>query len=315
MCKEIKIEDAKSILIKLGMPKRQQNDRSALCLLALVGMEPGKSWEQSSSPLIGITPIIDWVNQHYKATYKPNTRESFRRRSIHYFMGAGICLHNPDIPDRATNSQDSVYQIDLEFLDVLRGFGTDEYETLFLNYQKERPTLAEIYAKTREMAKIPLQLSDGRELRLSAGKHSELIKDIIIDFGPTFIPDGILVYVGDTKKKYGFFEEEILKSLGVNLDPHGKIPDVVIYDPERKWLFLIESVNSHGPVDGKRYEELKALFANPNSGLIFVSAFSDSKSFKKESCDIAWESEVWIADNPSHMIHFNGSRFLGPYES
>ncbi|MFS2517149.1 MULTISPECIES: BsuBI/PstI family type II restriction endonuclease [Parabacteroides] len=28
--------------------------------------------------------------------------------------------------------------------------------------------------------------------------------------------------------------------------------------------------------------------------------------------DIAWETEVWIAENPGHMIHFNGDRFIGP---
>lgn len=313
MIKDKKIEEAKGILIKLGMPKRQQNDRSALCLLALLDMGPNKSWSNSSSPLMGITPIIDWVNENYDTTYKPNTRESFRRRSIHYFMAAGICLHNPDEIDRATNSQDSVYKIEPSFLKVLKAFGTDHYELLFADYQKDRPTLAEIYAKEREMAKIPLQLPNGRELRLSAGKHSELIKDIILDFGPRFVPDGVLVYVGDTKNKYGFFDADLLSSLGVQLDKHGKFPDVAIYDPDKKWLFLIESVTSHGPVDHKRYEELNSLFSTASAGLIFVSAFLDAKGFKKNSSEIAWETEVWIADNPSHMIHFNGSRFLGPY--
>jgi hypothetical protein len=28
---------------------------------------------------------------------------------------------------------------------------------------------------------------------------------------------------------------------------------------------------------------------------------------------ISWETEVWVADSPTHMIHFNGERFLGPY--
>jgi hypothetical protein len=28
---------------------------------------------------------------------------------------------------------------------------------------------------------------------------------------------------------------------------------------------------------------------------------------------ISWESEVWIAEDPDHMIHFNGERFLGAY--
>ena len=99
----------------------------------------------------------------------------------------------------------------------------------------------------------------------------------------------------------------------VVLDNHGKLPDVVIYDSENNWLFLIEAVTSHGPVDHKRYGELTSLFQNCTAGLVFVSAFPNTKTYVKYSGVIAWETEVWMADNPSHMIHFNGSRFMGPY--
>jgi hypothetical protein len=46
---------------------------------------------------------------------------------------------------------------------------------------------------------------------------------------------------------------------------------------------------------------------------VYVSAFPDGKTFGRYRRAIAWESEVWIADAPTHMIHFNGNRFLGPY--
>jgi type II restriction enzyme len=102
--------------------------------------------------------------------------------------------------------------------------------------------------------------------------------------------------------------------LGVtDIDSHGKMPDVVLHYPERGWLLLVESVTSHGPVDGKRHEELSRLFAKSQAGLVFVTAFPDKATYKKYAGDIAWETEVWIADAPEHMIHFNGSRFLGPY--
>ena len=86
-----------------------------------------------------------------------------------------------------------------------------------------------------------------------------------------------------------------------------------IKEYEKNWLFLIEAVTSHGPVDHKRYGELNTLFQNCTAGLVFVSAFPDTKTYVKYSGVIAWETEVWMADNPSHMIHFNGSRFMGPY--
>ena len=311
---EEKLQQALGILVQLGMPRQQQNERTALCLLCLLNLTPDKQWSQAENPLVGITPIMDWSRLHYSKEYAPNTRETFRRQSMHQFVDAGICLYNPDKPDRPVNSPYAVYQIESNLLQVLRSYGSAQYEQMLNEYQQQRQTLAEQYARERTMAMIPLTLSNGQTIQLSAGAHSQLIKDIVEEFGARYIAGGRLVYVGDTGDKHGFFDVEFLASLGVTLDNHGKLPDVIIYNPSTNWLFLIESVTSHGPVDHKRYGELKALFGQCSAGLVYVSAFPDSKTYAKYSSVIAWETEVWIADAPTHMIHFNGSRFLGPYE-
>jgi hypothetical protein len=124
----------------------------------------------------------------------------------------------------------------------------------------------------------------------------------------------VLIYAGDTGDKMGYFDRERLAALGVEVDSHGKMPDVVIHDVARNWLLLIESVTSHGPVDGKRHHELMALFAGSSAGLVYVTAFPTRAVMARYLADIAWESEVWVADAPTHMIHFNGVRFLGPYD-
>ena len=308
-----KLQQAYNILIQLGMPRQQLNERTALCLLCLIDMTPDKPWIQATNPLVGITPIMDWAREHYGKEYAPNTRETFRRQSMHQFIEGGICLYNPDNPIRPVNSPKAVYQIEPNLLMVLRAYGTPQYESLLNGYLQQRQTLAQMYARERDMLMIPLQLPNGQTIQLSAGDHSQLIKDIVLDFGARYVPGGVLVYAGDTGNKHGYFDVELLASLGVQLDNHGKLPDVVMYDPARNWLFLIESVTSHGPVDHKRYGELTALFKNCTAGPVFVSAFPDSKTYAKYAGVIAWETEVWIADAPSHMIHFNGTRFLGPY--
>jgi len=160
---------------------------------------------------------------------------------------------------------------------------------------------------------VPLKVKEGTEIALSAGEHSTLIKRIVEEFSPRFVAGGRLVYVGDTGDKYCYFDTDLLKQLRVVLDSHGKLPDVVIYSEEKNWLFLIESVTSHGPVDSKRHTELERLFAGCSAGLVYVSAFPNRSVFLKYIEAIAWETDVWIADAPSHMIHFNGARFLGPY--
>lgn len=315
MSKKAKLQAAAEILVHLGLPRAQQNERTALCLLALLNLRPARSWSDAEDPMLGITPIMDWARRHYDRDYAPNTRETFRRQSMHQFVQAGICLYNPDKPDRPVNSPNAVYRISPELLKVLKTFGTRKYRGGLAKYLELRPALAAIYAKGREMAMVPLRIKDGHEIRLSAGEHSTLIKQIVEEFTPRFIAGGHLVYVGDTGDKHGYFEVAFLKNLNVNLDHHGKLPDVIVYSKKNNWLFLIESVTSHGPVDAKRQAELAALFAGCSAGLVYVSAFPDRKRFLRYLDAIAWETEAWIANAPSHMIHFNGEKFLGPYRS
>lgn len=313
MSKERKLKEAIRVLADLGMPRAQRNDRTALCLLALINGTPTKRWSDAEAPLIGITPIMDWAKEHYKTEYAPNSRETFRRQSMHQFIEAGVCIYNPDEPQRPVNSPKAVYQVESHLLKVLKLVGTAGYKAALAEFQSKRQTLVEQYAKVRDMQLVPLKVKEGYKITLSPGEHSKLIRDIAENFGPRYAPGGELVYVGDTGDKHGFFDKDLLASLGVVLDNHGKLPDVVIYMRDKNWLLLIESVTSHGPVESKRQIELARLFKGCMAGLVYVSAFPDRKTFLRYLDAIAWESEVWIADAPTHMIHFNGGRFLGPY--
>ena len=313
MAEENKIADALQVLENLGMPRAQQNDRSALCLLALLNLKKGKSWADAKDPLVLITPMMEFARDHYGKQYAPNSRETFRRQTIHQLVAAGIALYNPDAPARPVNSPKAVYQIEADTLTLLRSFGTAAWNKNLAKYLKTRQTLTARYAKERYMKKLPVKLATGETIRLSPGAHSELIKAIIEEFASRFVPGGVLIYAGDTGEKWGYFDKELLAKLGVAVDGHGKMPDVVLYYPEREWLLLVESVTSHGPVDGKRHEELARLFAKSKAGLVYVTAFPSRAIIARYLGEIAWETEVWCADAPSHLVHFNGERFLGPY--
>ena len=143
--------------------------------------------------------------------------------------------------------------------------------------------------------------------------HADLMRAITDDFAARFAPGSKLIHVGETKQRPQYFDETLLSSLGVTVDAHGKMPDVVLYFEERKWLLLVESVTSHGPVNAKRHSELRKLFAESSVGIIFVTAFPSRAVMGRYLSEIAWETEVWVADSPSHLIHFNGDRFLGPH--
>lgn len=308
------ISAALQIISALGLPVAQQNERSALCLLALLNLTPTKKWSEAENPLLGITPIMDWIRDHYDKTYAPNTREIIRRGTMHQFCDAGIALYNPDKPDRPVNSPKAAYQIEPITLALLRTFGTPVWNDVLVGYLAERQTLIDRYANEREQNRVPVQLTPGTVIALTPGEHSELIKAIIEDFAPRFAPGAVLVYAGDTGDKWGYFDSKLLSNLGVDVDPHGKMPDVVLHYPTKNWLLLVESVTSHGPVDGKRRAELMQLFAGSTAGRVYITAFPNRGVMARYVGEIAWETEVWVAEAPSHLIHFNGERFLGPYE-
>jgi type II restriction enzyme len=107
-------------------------------------------------------------------------------------------------------------------------------------------------------------------------------------------------------------DKDAFNKLGIPISQHDKFPDVILYDKKKKWLFLIEAVTTHGPVSPKRYIELEKVFEKCKAGKIYVTAFLDFTTYKKYANNIAWDTEVWIAEMPSHMIHLNGEKFLGP---
>jgi hypothetical protein len=310
-----KVQQALTVLAALGLPRAQQNERSALCLLALLDLSPARAWASASAPLRGITPIMDWVRDHYGKVWKPNTRETVRRQTMHQFCDAGLAIYNPDDPARSVNSPHAVYQIAPEALVLLQQYATLDWQSALATYLSAKPSLVARYASERQMLLVPVTLAPGQTIQLSPGQHSALIRAIIEDFAPRWVPGGEVVYVGDTGEKFAFVSRERLAALGVTFDDHGKMPDVVLHDRARGWLVLVESVTSHGPVDAKRHAELALLFRGLKAGLVYVTAFPSRKLMAKYLPEIAWETEVWCAESPTHLIHFNGERYLGPYQA
>lgn len=309
-----KVEDARIILEVLGMDQERSNERSALVLLGLIGVGPLDSWSEAANPMLGTRAIMDFIRDSYDKDYAPNSRETVRRFTLHQFAEAHLLVQNPDQPDRPVNSPKWNYQVTPEALAVLRTYGTHGWDSAVSRYLESVPGLKAKYDAVREMDRIPLSLPGGVEFTLSPGGQNVLLKSMVEDFCPRFTPAGQVLYVGDAGDKWALFELEKLEALGVTVNEHGKMPDLVVYMAERNWLVLLEAASSHGPVDAKRHGELASLFGQSSAGLVFVSCFPTRAEFRKYVDKIAWESEVWCADHPTHMIHYNGERFLGPYD-
>ncbi len=309
-----RIAEALEILKAIGMPREQLNDRTAITLLALLGLRPERKWSEATNPRMGIRGILDFAREQVDKQYAENSRESVRKLSVKQLVAAGILIHNPDNPARKTNSQYNCYQVSEPALRLFRRVGSRSWKKELSGFLEKQGTLAAEYARVRNLERVPVRTKEGSKISLSPGGHSKLIRAIIEDFASFYVPGGNLIYVGDTGKKWGYFDGELLASLNVSLEQHGKMPDVIIYDSVRNWLVLVEAVASVGPVDGIRHSELSNLFKSSTAGLVYVTAFPDRGSVFRKFLDVvAWETEVWCASDPTHLIHFNGERFLGPY--
>ena len=307
-----RVKQALDVLFALGIPREQQNERSALTLLALADIRPSIPWAAAKAPRRRITEMMDWMRDNYGVNYKPNTRETVRRKTVHQFIQHGLLMENPDQPERPINSPKWCYQLSPDALTLLQSIGTAQYKKLLTRF-REIPAASSLMARHRDLPREAVRLPNGATIQLSAGGQNSLIRAIVEEFVPRFILSPQVLLLGDAANKEIISDDAGLVALGIMLPQRGKAPDVLIHDAGRDWIIVVEAVTSHGPVDQKRKNELTQIFASARHGLVFVSAFPDRKSFSRFQASIAWETEVWIADAPDHMIHFNGERFLGPY--
>ncbi len=308
-----KIEEAVAVLKALGLPKAQQNERSALTLLALIDSKEEALWSESRERSIRIHDILIFIQENYGRQYAENTRETIRRQTLHQFEQAGIVIRNPDDPFRPTNSPNTVYAISDEALKVIKKYETLEWQLAVEEFAMSKGKLIEKYEKRNKKYLIPVDLPDGTLVNFSPGKHNELQVKIIKEFRIRFCPDTKVLYVGDAARKLLYIDEELLKELKIPITKHDKLPDVVLYDKNKNHLFLIEAVTAHGPLSPKRQMELEEILKPCKIVKIYVSAFPDFREFKRHIDNIAWETEVWIENNPDHMIHFNGQKFFTAY--
>lgn len=307
-----KLEYTKSLLNQIGMPQKQQGVLCALALLAMAGLKRETQWSDATNEWIRIHDIMRFIADNYDVIYAENSRETFRKQAMHPFRTAALIEDN----GMPTNSPNYRYRITNEFLNVIKEVNEDsscaaEPGLALTMFVSNHESLSQIYASKKKMQKMPVRINH-QDFTFSPGKHNELQKAIIEEFAPRFAPNSECLYVGDTIQKDLVKNVERLSALGFEITLHDKMPDVVLYREDKNWIYFIESITSVGPMDPKRIVEIEAMTRNVTAGKIFISAFLDFSTFKKFSDKLAWETEVWIADMPDHMIHLNGDKFMGP---
>lgn len=302
-----KIDEARAILEAIGMPVKQQTDLCCYSLLAMLNVGPDTSWADADNNWIRIHGILQFTKEYYGVSYAENSRETFRKQAMHHFRNAALTEDN----GKATNSPNYRYRITAEALELIQSYQTAQWTEKLADFLANHESLIDMYASKKQMEKMPVKIN-GTDFTFSPGKHNALQRAIIEEFAPRFAPNSECLYVGDTTEKDLVKNVKKLSELGFEITLHDKMPDVVLYRDDKKWIYFVEAVTSVGPMSPKRILEIKAMTKNVTCGMIYVTAFPDIKTYKQFAAELAWETEVWLSELPDHMIHLNGDRFMGP---
>lgn len=298
-----------------GTPRRLE--RMAIAFLAISDIKSVKEIKNAKNLIndsyaLKTREVIEYVNKHFQENISSGSYDDIRRKDLKLLVAAEIVLQSS--PNSATNDSTRGYGLNPQFAKLLKGYPHKNWEKRIKNQLKGVKSLSEQLKRKRNLTRIPVELPSGKKLSFSIGLHNDLQKAIIEKFLPIYGFGAKVLYVGDTSNKYLHLDQSGLKALNFFEISHDELPDIIAYSKEKNWLYLIEAVHSSGPISELRLLQLKRLTKNCKAEIIYVTAFLNRTTFRKFIGEIAWETEVWIADNPGHLIHFNGEKFLGPYK-
>jgi DNA (cytosine-5)-methyltransferase 1 len=314
--------DSLRILNEMGLPihdllpNPRSAERVALALMSLCGIEPKGKWRDVpdvSSWSRSTRGMIEWQNETYGEDRSPGSYDDVRRKDLLWMSLAGIAVNtgqgSKNVPTRK-------FGLSPEAAQVIRTFGTKTWSSTVKAYREAQTPLVELLENPRRMAALEVTFgAEGESVSLNfgPGEHNHLIKECIEEFLPRWGYGAEVLYVGDADDRHLFKNEERLLELGVFDLATDELPDIVAYSHEKDWIYIVEAVHSSGPVSREKHLRYKRLFEQCPSGVVYVTAFASRDKFRRFAADIAWETEVWIAAEPTHLIHYNGDRFLGPH--
>lgn len=314
------IIDAIRIINATGLPiddlTVRRLEKMAMSFLALCSMTTSKKWSQSLSitdgNILGTRDIIHYINQHFKENISPGSYDDIRRKDLVRLVGMGLVVKSADNPNADTNDGTRGYAIEENFSTLIKSYGSPSWNNNMDSFEIDQEYV-DLFQSKRNIRKLKVELEKGVTITLDDGPHNKIQKAIIEKFLPIYGYNAQVLYIGDTSKKQLHKYSELMIKLGLDIKDRGMLPDIIAFSKEKNWIYLIEAVHSSNPLNPERCIEIqRTVLKNCPYGIVFVTAFLTRNDFAKWVSQIAWETEVWLADTPEHMIHFNGDKFLGP---
>lgn len=302
---------------KIGIPvdgTDRKVERMAKACLAVGKIKKSfaEALSEENDGFVRTRDIISFENENYGEHISPGSYDNIRRKDLKLLIEAGIVINSSSKENLATNNPSRGYALSKSFVELLYSYGSEEWNMRLSEYLKEAKSLKEELECRRNLMKVPVTLPGGKRISLSYGAHNDLQKEIIETFLPLFGFGAEVLYVGDTTDKFLHLDEKALKEINFFVLEHDELPDVVAYSHEKNLLYLIEAYHSTGEWNEIRVRKVKRKLKESGctADVVFFTAFETKNAFMQKAKDIAWETEVWIAESPEHLVHFNGYKFL-----
>ncbi len=317
---QILIRESLHIVEALGIPTDdltdERKEKIAIALLAVGDVKSSRDWprikDANKDYAVTTKQMITFYNQYLEDSTSMGSYDYVLRFGLERLLIAGIVVRSK--PNANLSDSTRGYKISVEYSRIIRTYGQRDWAQQVAIFNRSHKTYAERLAQQRDIPKITVRTADGQEFQLKDGEHNIIQQQVIQEFLPRFGYGATILYCGDSDNKYGVINEaKILTSLGIGDISRGKLPDIVAYSEVKDWIFLIEAYHSSNPITPERKYQLEQMMRSSASKCIFVTAFNNHDAYHSCPEDIAWETEIWIATEPDHMIHRNGHRFMGPY--
>ncbi len=315
------INSAFKIIEAVGVPtddlSKRAKERTSMAVLALGGITLASGFSSCQSikdqRYLRTKEVIVFHNGHLEERISSGSYDDIRRKDLVRLVGMGLVVNSAKNPEADINDGTRGYALNEDFARLIRTFGTELWSPSLQEFGIDEEYLA-LFLSERKPTKIQVKLSDSINIELLDGPHNQLQKAIIEEFLQIFGEGAEVLYIGDTSNKSLHQYDDRMVELGIDLQDRGMLPDIVAFSESREWLYLVEAVHSSNPLNPERVIDLKRnALKYCNYGVVFVTAFLTKRDFAKWMTKIAWETEVWIAESPTHMVHFNGDKFLGPH--
>jgi len=197
-------------------------------------------------------------------------------------------------------SPNSCYRLANSFVDILR---EDNWQSILDQWIQ-----GDAVRRRHELQAV----AAAEAKKMADNSHTQLIQASINHYVPAFLPGYEVLYVDDGDgDRITEEQKEILAKAGLALELGDAMPDVLLWNPEKSFLWVIEAVTSDGEVDSHKVAQMTNFSNRHNIQSIgFTTTYPTWKKFaerqKQTKANLAINSHVWILESGSTQLTVEG---------